>query len=145
VVEYFGGEPITSPDNIEKVDGLVVSEEGRKTTFRLSASSSRGVLFAADLWLRLLAGETYSWRHAPFTGNVLIPWNEFRHNPMRRISPPPHGIVVEVTNAGGPAKTLMAAMEKNHTYGGFVKTSEIRMSGKKEILIDLIEERIILY
>ncbi|CUS15097.1 unnamed protein product [Tuber aestivum] len=127
-------------NDIEKVDGLVVSEEGGKTTFRLSVSSSQGVLFAADLWLRLLAGETYSWRHALFTDDVLVPWNEFRDNPMRRIFFPSHGIVVEITNAGDPAKTLIAVMEKNHTYGGYVETSEIRMSGKKEILIDLIEE-----
>ncbi|KAG0637260.1 hypothetical protein HOY80DRAFT_1084781 [Tuber brumale] len=62
-----------------------------------------------------------------------------------RIFSPSHGIVVEITNAGGPAKTLIAVMEKNHTDGGYVKTNKIRMSGKKEILIDLIEERIILY
>ncbi|KAG0124699.1 hypothetical protein HOY82DRAFT_617714 [Tuber indicum] len=61
-----------------------------------------------------------------------------------RIFSPSHGIVVEITNAVGPAKTLIAVMEKNHTYGGYVKTSEIRISGKKEILIDLIEEQFLL-
>jgi len=42
VIEYFGGNPIASLDDIEKVDGLVVSEEENKITYRLSISSSQG-------------------------------------------------------------------------------------------------------
>ena len=40
VVDYFGGKPITSLHDIDKVDGWTVSEEGGKTTFRLLVSAS---------------------------------------------------------------------------------------------------------
>jgi len=39
-VEYLGGKPITSLNYIDKVGGLTISEEGGKTKFRLSASTS---------------------------------------------------------------------------------------------------------
>ncbi|PUU81782.1 fatty acid synthase beta subunit dehydratase [Tuber borchii] len=144
VVEYFGGKPITSLDDIEKVDGLTVSEEGGKTTFRLSASASQGALPDADLWLRLLAGETYSWRHALFTSDVFVQGNKFQDNPIRRIFAPAHGMVVEITDARNPAKTVITVKEKNHSGGSYVKTVEIRISKEKEILIALIEERTML-
>lgn len=38
-VEYFGGQPIGSVENIERVNGFA-APEGGKTTFRLSASAS---------------------------------------------------------------------------------------------------------
>ena len=144
VVEYFGGKPITSLDEIEKVDGLTVFREGEKTTFKLSASASQGTLPDADQWLRLLAGKTYSWRHALFTSDVFVQGNKFQDNPMRRIFAPAHGMVVEITNARDPAKTVITVKEKNHSGGCYVKTVEIRMSEEKEVLIDLIEERTVL-
>ncbi|RPB00289.1 hypothetical protein L873DRAFT_1827628 [Choiromyces venosus 120613-1] len=49
VVEYFGGKPITSLDDIHRVNGFTISETGGKTTFRLSASASQGALPDADL------------------------------------------------------------------------------------------------
>ncbi|RPB05353.1 hypothetical protein L873DRAFT_1785580 [Choiromyces venosus 120613-1] len=136
LVAYFGGKPISSLDEIERVDGLTVSEEGGKTTFILTASTSQDALPGADPWLRLLAGETYSWRHALFT------LDDF-DNPMRHIFAPAHGMV-KTTNARDPAKTVTAVKEKTHNGGCYVKTIENRMWKEKEILIDLIEEGTIL-
>jgi len=48
VVEYFGDKPITSLDDIERVDWLTVSEEGGKATFRHSASGFVGALPRTD-------------------------------------------------------------------------------------------------
>ncbi|PUU78407.1 fatty acid synthase beta subunit [Tuber borchii] len=144
VVEYFGGKPITSLDDIEKIDELTVSKEGGKTTFRLSASASQGALPDADQWLRLLAGETYSWRYALFTSDVFVQGNKFQNNPMRRIFAPAHGMVVEMTNARDPARAVITVKEKRHSGGCNVKTVNIRMLEENEILIDLIKERTML-
>ena len=144
VVEYFGGKPITSLDDSEKIDGLTVSKEGGKTTFRLSVSASQGALPDADQWLRLLAGETYSWRHALFTSDIFVQGNKFQDNPMRRIFAPAHGMVVEMTNARDPVRTVITVKEKSHSGGCYVKTLKIRMLEENEILIDLIEERTML-
>jgi len=141
VAEHFGGRPITSLDYIERIAGLTASEEGGKTTFRLSASASQDALPDADPWLRLLAGETYSWRHESFTSDASGQGSKFKDNPIRLIPTPPYPIVIEITNTRDPAETVIAAKEKYHTGGCYAKAVKIRMSAEKEILIDLIEER----
>ncbi|RPA91670.1 DUF1729-domain-containing protein [Choiromyces venosus 120613-1] len=40
VVEHLGSKLITSQDDVERVDGLAVAEEGGKTTLRVLASAS---------------------------------------------------------------------------------------------------------
>jgi len=53
-------------------------------------------------------------------------------------------MIFEITNAKDLAKTLIAFKGKNYSGGCYVKTIEIKMSGEKEILIDIIAERTIL-
>jgi len=47
---------------------------------------------------------------------------------------------VEITNSRDPVKHSITVKEKNHSGGCNVKAVEIRMSEKKEILMDLIFE-----
>jgi len=56
-----------------------------------------------------------TWRHALFTSDVFVQGNKVQDNPMRRISAPAHGMVVEITNARDPAKTVIAVKGKNHS------------------------------
>ena len=53
-------------------------------------------------------------------------------------------MVVEITNARDPAKTVIGIRERDHSGGCFVETVVIKMSEGKEVLFDLIEERTIL-
>jgi len=123
---------------------LNVSEEGGKPTFRLSASASQGAIPDSDPWLRVLGGETYSRRHALFTNHVFVQGNKFQDDPMRRIFSPAHGMGVEIINAKGLAKTVIAVNGKNHSGSRHANNVETKISEQKEILIDLIEERTIL-
>jgi len=122
---YFGGEPAASRDYLEKVDGLALSEDGT-TTFRLSASASQGTLPDSDPWLRLLVGETYSWRHAFVISNAFVQGNKFYDNPIRSIFAPAHGMIVEISNAWGPAKTVFSVKEKHHPNGFMSRLSILK-------------------
>ncbi|KAL7270274.1 beta subunit of fatty acid synthetase [Rhizina undulata] len=141
VIEYFGGKPIENFEEIEKIDGLVISEEGNKVTYRLSSSPSQGTLPDAEEWLKLLAGDTYSWRHALFTTEVYVQGNKYQDNPMKRIFAPAHGVVVEIENPKESEKTVITVREQNHASGPYIRTLEAKLSDKSEILVTLFEER----
>jgi fatty acid synthase subunit beta len=141
VVEYFGAKPIAPLEGVDKIDGLTIAVDGNKVTYRLVSTSSQGVLPEADTWLRLLAGQSYSWRHALFTTEVFVQSNKYQDNPMKRILAPAYGILVEITNPDDSAKTVVTVKEQGHPTGPYIKTLEARMGTNNEILVTLFEDR----
>jgi len=139
VVEYFGGKLIEASDEID-VEGLTVSELNNKVIYRLSASPS-ATLPELNAWMSLLAGRSYSWRHAFFTADVFIQGHRFQTNPMNRIFAPAAGMVVEVNYPEDPKKTTITVKEPSSS-GKFVQTVEIGPIGSNnEIPVNLIEDR----
>ncbi|OBW69814.1 MAG: Uncharacterized protein AUREO_001380 [Aureobasidium pullulans] len=138
VVEYFGGKLLEASDEID-VEGLTVSELNNKVMYRLSASPS-ATLPKLDSWLSLLAGKTYSWRHAFFTADVFVQGQRFYTNPMQRIFAPAPGMMVEVNYPSDPSKTVITVKEPTSS-GKFVQTIEIGPMVNNEISVKLIEER----
>ncbi|KAI5782751.1 acyl transferase domain-containing protein [Geopyxis carbonaria] len=139
VIEYFGAEPITALEGVDKIDGLIISEDANKVVYRLS---SQGSLPDSKTWLKLLAGKAYSWRHALFSTKVFVQGNKYQDNPMKRIFAPAHGVVVEITNPEEPANIVITVKEQTHQpTGPYVKTLEARLDGSKEIHVTLFEER----
>lgn len=143
-VEYFGGRQLAAVEDVEEVDGLTISEEANKVTYRLSSSPSQGALPDAESWLKLLAGNTRSWKHALFTTSVFVQGNKYQDNPMKRIFSPAHGMLVEIINVNDLAKTVITVKEQNRGSGRYVKTIEVKMTDKKEISLIMYEERTVL-
>ncbi|KAI9851557.1 MAG: beta subunit of fatty acid synthetase [Thelocarpon superellum] len=137
-VEYFGGRLLGGDDELD-VEGLTTSVEDHKITYRLS-KSAQSSLPDLDAWLALLAGTTYSWRHALFTSEVFIQGQKFQTNPMKRIFAPTHGLVVEIANPHQAAQTVITVSELS--YGTtYVKVIQVSLSGENEIQVQLLEER----
>lgn len=137
-VEYFGGKLLEASDEID-VEGLTVSELEDKLVYRLS-STANATLPDLDSWIQLLAGREYSWRHAFFTTDAFIQGQRLQTNPMHRIFAPTHGMMVEVAHPDVAEKTVITVKEPSHG-GRHVKTIEVSMDGKNEILVNMFEER----
>ncbi|KAF3910427.1 hypothetical protein ABW20_dc0105531 [Dactylellina cionopaga] len=135
VVEYFGGKPVEEVDEPD-VDGLTIIRDGNKIIYRLSTSPSS--LPDADIWLRLLAGEKHSWRHALFTVDVLVQGNKYQDNPIKRIFAPAAGSLIQIVNPDDPETTIITLQEANQ--GQWTKTIEAKKEGKT-IKLELIEHR----
>jgi fatty acid synthase subunit beta len=138
VIEYFGGQMLSSEDQ-QEMEGLIVSEETNKISLRLSSSSSVE-LPEVDRWLRLLAGDSYSWRHALFLADVFVQGHRFQTNPMKRIVAPTAGLYVEITNPNDPSKTVISVREP-YQSGKLVKTVEAKMNENGQISLTLFEGR----
>ncbi|KAJ5819648.1 hypothetical protein N7474_005239 [Penicillium riverlandense] len=138
LIEYFGGQIATSDDEPE-LDGLTISEEPTKISFRLSSSPS-AALPDSDRWLRLLAGDSYSWRHALFLADVFVQGHRFQTNPMKRIVAPNGGMYVEIANPSDPTKTVISVREP-YQSGKLVKTVEARMNENGQVSLTLFEGR----
>jgi fatty acid synthase subunit beta, fungi type len=138
VVEYFGGKLLEASDEIE-VEGLTVSNLQDKTLYRLS-NAANATMPAIDSWMSLLAGKSYSWRHAFFSADVFIQGHQFQTNPMQRIFAPTPGMLVEIAYPDDPKKTTIAIKEIA-TGGKLVKTVDISMVTENEILVNMYEER----
>jgi fatty acid synthase subunit beta len=139
VIEYFGSKLIEPSEDLE-VDGLTVSQLENKVVYRLS-SAPNSTLPEVQPWLQLLAGQTYSWRHAFFTADVFVQGQRFQSNPMGRIFNPTPGMMVEVAYPEEPAKTTITVKEPHHG-GKHVKTVEVSFdSSNKEITLHMFEER----
>ena len=138
VIEYFGGQMLSSEDK-QEMEGLTVSEETNKISFRLSSSSSVE-LPEVDRWLRLLAGDSYSWRHALFLADVFVQGHRFQTNPMKRIVAPTAGLFVEITSPTDPSKTVISVREP-YQSGKLVKTVEAKMNENGQISLTLFEGR----
>lgn len=138
LIEYFGGQIATFNDEPE-LDGLTISEEPTKISFRLSSSTS-ATLPDSDRWLRLLAGDSYSWRHALFLADVFVQGHRFQTNPMKRIVAPNGGMYVEIANPSDPTKTVISVREP-YQSGKLVKTVEARMNENDQVSLTLFEGR----
>nr|KMM68812.1 fatty acid synthase subunit beta dehydratase [Coccidioides posadasii RMSCC 3488] len=130
VVEYFGGRLLLENEDDRDIDGLTVSEDSTKISYRLSSSPSANL---PDL-------EPYSWRHAFFTAEVFIQGHRFQSNPMKRLLAPTRGMYIEIANPDTPQKTVISVREPSQS-GKLVKTVEVRMSSKNEISLTLYEGR----
>jgi fatty acid synthase subunit beta len=141
VIEYFGSK-LLGAHNAVDVDGLTVAELENKLVYRLSPDA-KSVLPDLQSWLQLLAGSTYSWRHAFFTTDVFVQGQRFQTNPTQRIFAPTPGMVVEVTFPNEPAKTVVTVKEP-HSGGKHLKTIEVSLNNNREIILDMFEDRTVL-
>ncbi|KAH0563492.1 beta subunit of fatty acid synthetase [Trichoglossum hirsutum] len=140
VVEYFGGKPIERGSDDLDVEGLIVSEDENKITYRLS-SSAGAVLPDLESWFALLAGKEYSWRHALFTTDAFVQGQKFQTNPIRRIFAPMPGLVVEIAHPNDSRKATITVKEQPHSGAKYVKVIEIKSTSEGEITVELLEER----
>lgn len=137
VIEYFGGKLIDAEPEVD-IEGLTISQETDKTTYRLSASAS-AALPSLESWLSLLAGAKRSWRHALFTSEVFVQGQKFQTNPMKRIFAPVRGLLVEIAHPDEPSKTVITVQEQtrpNH----YTTVIDVKVVGKNEILVNMIKE-----
>ncbi|PNS15891.1 Fatty acid synthase subunit beta [Sphaceloma murrayae] len=138
VVEYFGGKLIEGSDDVD-IEGLVASESKDKCVYRLSGAPG-AVLPTVDQWMSILAGRSYSWRHAFFSADVFIQGQRFQTNPMHRIFTPTPGMFVEILSPEDPKKTVITLKEPS--AGKLTQTIEIGpINSKNEIPLHMIEER----
>lgn len=139
LVEYFGGrKPIDSSDDHD-LDGITTSEDTGRISHRLSSAPNTNLL-GVDAWLSLLAGKAYSWRYALFTAEVFVQEKRFQTNPLRRLFAPTKGMLVEILHPNEQEITVICVKEPSQS-GKMTKTIEVRLTGKNEINISLIEER----
>jgi fatty acid synthase subunit beta len=138
VVEYFGGKIVSAPSVVEP-EGLTINHDATRTFYKLS-SAPGSQLPDVDTWMQLLAGKTYSWRHAFFTTDVFVQGARYQNNPLRRILQPVRGMFVEVAYPKDPSKTSISVKEPSQS-GKLVKSLDISLTGKNEILMNMYEER----
>ncbi|OAQ86630.1 fatty acid synthase beta subunit dehydratase [Purpureocillium lilacinum] len=136
-MEYFGGKLVESEIPLD-LDGLTVSYDAHKNTYRL-ASSASSALPSLDAWLSLLAGPNRNWRHALLMSDVVVQGQKFQTNPMRRIFAPVRGLFVEIQYPNEPEKTTIIAREQPR-HNQYVDVIEVKLTGKNEILVNLIKE-----
>ncbi|GAM42218.1 fatty acid synthase beta subunit [Talaromyces pinophilus] len=139
VIEYFGGEHLQPHAEEPEFDGLTVSQDGNKTTYRLSSSPS-ATLPDLESWMQILAGKNYSWRHAFFTTEVFVQGQRFETNPLKRLLAPTRGLYVEIVSPEDPEKTVISVREPSQS-SKLVKTVEIKLVGPKEIALTMFEGR----
>ncbi|KAI1659991.1 beta subunit of fatty acid synthase [Daldinia decipiens] len=137
VIEYFGGKLIDTEVPLD-IEGLIVSYDQHKNTYRLS-SSPGVVLPSVDSWLALLAGPNRNWRHALFTSEVLVQGNKYQTNPMKRIFAPIRGLFVEILYPNDPAKTSIIVREQPR-HNHYVDVIEVKLDGKSEIVVSMIKD-----
>ena len=138
-VEYFGGKLLAPPESVRELDGVSVNHDGSRTTYKLSPAPG-ATLPDIESWTQLLAGKTYSWRHAMFTADVFVQGARYQNNPLRRVLKPTRGMVVELAHPKDPTKTTITVKEPSQS-GQLVKTLDISLVGKNEILMNMWEER----
>ena len=139
IVEYFGGKMLSANDEDVEVDGLNFSEDGARFFFRLSINPG-ATLPTVDEWIKLLAGHNYSWRHALFTTDVYVQGQRYQNNPLRRILAPVKGMFVAIDYPKDASKTSITIKELSQS-GKLVKTCDISLTGKNQILMNIYEER----
>lgn len=137
-IEYFGGKLVEASDETE-AEGLTVSQIDNKVIYRLSAASNAS-LPNLDSWMSLLAGRTYSWRHAFFTAEVFIQGQRFQTNPMRRMLAPAPGMLVEITHPKEPSKTEIVVKEP-WVGSRYMDTMIIKPTSRNEISVNVFEAR----
>jgi len=136
-IEYFGGKFIETEPEVD-VEGLIISQEEGKTTYRLS-NSATAALPPLESWLALLAGQKRSWRYALFTSEIFVQGQKFQTNPMKRIFVPVRGLFVEIAHPNEPSRTVIKVMEQPRP-NKYVDVIEVRLIGKNEILVNMIKD-----
>ena len=137
VVEYFGGK-VLEPESIVEPEGVSVTHDGTRSTLKIS-SSTNTPLPSTDDWMQLLAGRSYSWRHAFFTTDVFVQGARYQNNPMRRVLKPTRGMTVEIAHPKDASRTSIVVKEQSGS--AMIKTVDINLVGKNEILMNMWEER----
>jgi fatty acid synthase subunit beta len=139
VVEYFGGKLLEPTESVVELEGVSVNHDGSKSYYKV-ATAAGAALPDVDSWLQLLAGKTYSWRHALLTTDVFVQGARYQNNPLRRILKPVRGMCVEITAPKDASKTSIVVKEPTQS-GKIVKTLDISLTGKNEISMNMWEER----
>jgi len=134
-VEYFGGRLITPGESVEELDGVSVNHDGSRSTYKLNTST----LPDTEEWLQLLAGRSYSWRHALFTTDIYVQGARYMNNPLRRILTPVRGMSVEIAHPRDASRTAITVKELSQS-GDLYKSLDISINGK-EITMNMWEER----
>ncbi|KAM7218171.1 Acyl transferase domain containing protein [Rhypophila decipiens] len=137
VVEYFGGKLIDSEIPLD-VEGLTVSYDEHKNTYRLSSSPSVQ-LPSLDSWLSLLAGPNRNWRYALLQSEVVVQGQKYQTNPMRRIFAPARGLFVEIQYPNNPAKTAIVVKEQPRP-NRYAEVIEVKLGGENEIVVNMIKD-----
>ena len=140
VIEYFGGKLLDVKEDVDDIEGLTISEVDDNLVYRLS-SQANSTLPEIEDWMQLLAGKTYSWRHAFFTTDAFVQGQRFQTNPMRRVFAPSHGMRVEISNPSEPNKTTISIFEPSSSSGKYERTVEVSLPKPNTILVALIETR----
>ncbi|KAF2396134.1 beta subunit of fatty acid synthase [Trichodelitschia bisporula] len=137
VIEYFGGKLLGISESLD-VKALTWVDTNDLLCFKLEPNTP---LPSVDDWMQLLAGETFSWRHAFFTAEVFTQGQRFQTNPMRRVCNPVQGMVVKIDHPNEPERTVISVSENFNGAKDPLQTIEIRLSKKNEISLSLIERR----
>ncbi|KAH6982520.1 acyl transferase domain-containing protein [Ilyonectria destructans] len=135
--EYFGGK-LVDPEIPLNVEGLSVSYDTYKSTYRLSSSAAAN-LPDIDSWLSLLAGHNRNWRHALLMADVVVQGQKFQTNPIRRIFAPSRGLFVEISYPNDLAKTTIVVREQPR-HNQYVDVIEVKLVGENEIQVNMIKE-----
>jgi len=136
-VEYLGGKVVESEIPMD-VEGLTVSYDAHKNTYRL-ASSVTATLPSLDSWLSLLAGPNRNWRHALLMSDVVVQGKKYQTNPLRRIFAPARGLFVEIDYPNDPTKTVIVVREQPR-HNQYQDVIEVRLTGQNEILVNMIKD-----
>ncbi|EGO59648.1 fatty acid synthase beta subunit dehydratase [Neurospora tetrasperma FGSC 2508] len=136
-IEYFGGKLIESEIPLD-IEGLTVSYDEHKNTYRLSSSPSVQ-LPSLDAWLSLLAGHQRNWRFALLQSDVLVQGQKYQTNPMRRIFAPARGLFVEILHPNNPEKTVILVKEQPRP-NRYADVIEVKLDGKNEIVVNMIKD-----
>ena len=139
VVEYFGGQLLLDGGIDEDSNGMTMSEDDDRVSYRLS-SGPNAALPDLEAWMHLLAGKAYSWRYAMFTTEIFVQGQRFQSNPFQRIFAPTKGMLVEILHPKRPVKTAINVKEVSNS-GKMITTVEVHMTKQKEIVVNLFEER----
>lgn len=135
--EYFGGKLVETEIPMD-VEGLTVSYDAHKNTYRL-ASSPAAALPPIDAWLSLLAGPNRNWRHALLMSDVVVQGQKFQTNPMRRIFAPSRGLFVEVHYPNDPSKTKIVVKEQPR-HNHYVDVIEVKLLERNKIVVSMIKD-----
>ncbi|KAL2165067.1 hypothetical protein VTH06DRAFT_363 [Thermothelomyces fergusii] len=136
-VEYFGGKFIETEIPFD-IEGLTVSVDAHKNTYRLSSAPSTQ-LPSLEAWLSLLAGSRKSWRYALLQSDVIVQGQKYQTNPIKQIFAPTRGLFVEILNPNDPAKTEIIVKEQPR-HNRYVDVIEVKLVGEKEIAVNLIKD-----
>lgn len=136
-IEYFGGKLVDTEIPLD-IEGLTVSYDDHKNTYRLSTSPTVA-LPPLESWLALLAGPNRSWRHALFTSDVLVQGQKYQTNPMKRIFAPVRGLFVEIQYPNDPSKTSIIVREQPR-HNHYVDVIEVKLDGKDNIVVNMIKD-----